>query len=274
MTEVATPSVAASLTSSTAAAVAATAATATTTGAAGATATAEHDGELVVRVSVPSLSARRTVKLLMRHTVADVIEQLFSTYHTLDSTAVYGIAVSDEVSGYVLAADNGATLASLNVKDGDTLVFGPLTEDRTSPRVISQSTGLLNVSGSSPLSSLAATAQSDGVVVAIPDQKHAPTRWAATDWNVTEPTSEKLLVSVEHVAAGVTKLVQWNTSKKIGDVLAEFCEKVGAGATSDFAFFYVPHGLPGIYEVQMLNSESVAAYEQNLLLSTVVFRRL
>ena len=40
------------------------------------------------------------------------------------------------------------------------------------------------------------------------------------------------------------------------------------------AFFYVPHGLPGIYEVQMLNSESVAAYEQNLLLSTVVFRRL
>lgn len=76
------------------------------------------------------------------------------------------------------------------------------------------------------------------------------------------------------MAAGVTKLVQWGTSKRIGDMLSEFCEKVDATPASEYAFFYVPHGLPSLYEIQMANAELVGAYENNLLLSTVVFRRL
>lgn len=83
-----------------------------------------------------------------------------------------------------------------------------------------------------------------------------------------------MLVSVEHVAAGVTKLVQWNASKRVSEALSEFCEKVDVSPATDYAFFYVPHGLPSMYEIQMASSELVGAYENNLLLSTVIFRRL
>jgi len=109
---------------------------------------------------------------------------------------------------------------------------------------------------------------------ACPLTRPLPQRWATPDWSSTEPTSDKLLVSVEHVAAGVTKLVQWSTNKRIGDMLTEFCEKVDVTPASEYAFFYVPHGLPSLYEIQMSNGDLVAAYENNLLLSTVVFRRL
>jgi hypothetical protein len=87
-------------------------------------------------------------------------------------------------------------------------------------------------------------------------------------------SGDKLLVNVEHVAAGVTKLVQWNAAKRVSEALSEFCEKVDVAPATDYAFFYVPHGLPSLYEIQMASNELVGAYENNLLLSTVIFRRL
>jgi len=245
------------------------------------------EGETVVRVAVPILSARRTMKLANKATMGEVRAQLLTTYTQLDTTSVmYGVGVTDEHSGYVAAADLSATIASLNVKDGATLVFGPLEHlpSGSTPASSSSASSIVTPAPAATAAGSGAGAGSAGASgggaqqvthpVAVIDSKFATSRWATADWNNTAAQSDKLLVSVEHVAAGVTKLVQWSTAKRVSEVLAEFCEKVAVSPPSDYALFYVPHGLPPLYEIQMARDEVVGTYENNLLLATVIFRRL